>query len=517
MPHHSFEKTLTYDDDLGDWFSNAATMALRDRVQILPPVPDRHGIFWHKKAIATRDFEITFTLSFYENKGPQDSALIFWLSPQNASLNYSEQTPPSHDYRGLAIVMLGQDKGGAKRQTVSTIWNIDEKRHQLLSPKVVFSEELKAQTRDVDWLSAGTQFKVRVHSDGSSIGHVLILDIFGHLAGSVWGWASKGDAIDGQLTFDQDMTLRWNGGNKQGEWQVDPGNRLKLEFNGRTHWMHLEGSHHAISDELVDGHHPTMVYGGQVNTGHDEWMELFRFPGLGSLPPDLGTWSVGFSGWSGSQTYIEANLNRFEMENYDPTTVGEEDEDILGRNAGEWLKVLDSEKRFMSQASQREAIVRLTKLLSDHVDEYDTLGENLKQEIVRLDQRLEGLSSALATGLTMGQAWNPETRTFNTKVIKEHILGVRTVLNKGKEHDAKLHIVSQAAQDLKAAHSSTGLTESGKQKVQSVAEQSRALEEHAAKGSFQTNIMLLVMVLSVGALGLLFLTRMRYYEKKHYI
>merc|ERR1719174_236688 len=56
LTHHSFEKTLSYDDRLGDWLASASTMPLRDRLQILPPVPDRYGLFWNKVAAQTRDF-----------------------------------------------------------------------------------------------------------------------------------------------------------------------------------------------------------------------------------------------------------------------------------------------------------------------------------------------------------------------------------------------------------------------------------------------------------------------------
>jgi len=50
-----------------------------------------------------------------------------------------------------------------------------------------------------------------------------------------------------------------------------------------------------------------------------------------------------------------------------------------------------------------------------------------------------------------------------------------------------------------------------------VQEQSKALETFAARGSTQANSLLLIMVVAVAGLGLLFLNRMRYYEKKHYI
>merc|ERR1719491_2629854 len=68
----------------------------------MPPVANRHGIFWNKKAIGTRDFDIAFTLSGRQDEAGktnlpesdsalQDGMLAFWLGPVDYSATFDEQ------------------------------------------------------------------------------------------------------------------------------------------------------------------------------------------------------------------------------------------------------------------------------------------------------------------------------------------------------------------------------------------------------------------------------------------
>lgn len=506
LSRHSFEGTLTYDDNLGDWFSNAATMALRDRVQLLPPVPERHGILWHTRAIETRNFELTFTLSF--NHKPdveaEGAGVALWISPENVSAAYNEQAPPGHNYTGLAIVLQGGNAAGSAKRSISAAWNAGK---TLFGPTATKG----ALAKGLDWLSAGTQLKVRVKADGGVIGFVLPTDL-SKLAGNVWGWAPDGSSVDRNFTFAAKSKLKWSGG--EGKWTALPGGRLVLEFSGQTHLLHMEGSSRAEADVPFGGLYPALILAVPVQ---DKWSEAFRLA-PGSIPASQSRFFIGFSGWSGSKSFLEVNLHRLEATNFDARKVGEEEAELLGADAAAWLEVFEQELRFVSQASQKEAVQRLTKLLSDHVDKYTQMGESIKEDIVRMDGRAEKLGYDIATYLAVGQAWVQEYQRFDPAVVRDHILGVRTVLTRSKEvHDAKSQVVHQAAQDLKAVHSGSQLNEAGRAKVLSVAQQSRDVEAHAARGSLQTNVLLLVMVVAVAGLGLLFLNRMRYYEKKHYI
>merc|ERR1719316_2567579 len=107
MPHHSFEKTLTFDDNAKLWFTGGASMPLRDRVLLFPPVLERTGIIWNKDAVLTNDFELIVSFSVV---GPhptkKDSAFALWVSPDNFTATYHEtEVIKSQDWKkGLAAI-----------------------------------------------------------------------------------------------------------------------------------------------------------------------------------------------------------------------------------------------------------------------------------------------------------------------------------------------------------------------------------------------------------------------------
>jgi hypothetical protein len=349
----------------------------------------------------------------------------------------------------------------------------------------------------------------------------MTLDLQKHFAGTIWGWAEDGIQIVEEMTFELDFSLKDKAGTKViGKWEVLKGNRIKIEFNGKSQTMRVEGSHRAVQEGAAGQSGRSVLYYGSKTdlSDHEEWKEVFRFPKGTYVFPGQSKSYIGFTGWTGSSSYLEVDLHRLDARNFDLQRFGEAASDVLEDDSDAWLKVLESEKRYVSQADQKEAVQRLTKLLSEHVDKYDKLGEQIKEDLVKMDARLDGLAADLGTYHSALQSLNQETHSFDAQAVKNHIVGIRTVLSKDKEaHDFKMHQVATAAKDLKVSHAKAGLGEEGKAKVQSVADQSKAVEEFAAKGSRQTNFLLIVMVLAVAGLGLLFFNRMRYYEKKHYI
>merc|ERR1712046_191551 len=152
------------------------------------------------------------------------------------------------------------------------------------------------------------------------------------------------------------------------------------------------------------------------------------------------------------------------------------------------------------------AVDRLTKLLREHVDKFTQQGEKCKEDLVTMEGRLDGLGKDMSNYLTLAQAWRADSGTFDTQVVQEHIVGIRASLGKAKEmHDSKLQEVHKAAKDLKTSSSGTLVGEGGKAKVQSVAEQSKAVEEYAERGSMQTYGLMLMMIIAVAGLACLFL------------
>merc|ERR1712217_942497 len=127
--------------------------------------------------------------------------------------------------------------------------------------------------------------------------------------------------------------------------------------------------------------------------------------------------------------------------------------------------------------------------------------------IVSMEARLDNIGKNIGNYLSATRAYSSETGTFDSAAVRDHIVGIRSVLMEDhKVHDAKLHDVHEAAKDLKKAHSSSNLNEEGKTKVQSVHKQSLVVQEQATRGSVQTGFMLLVLIIVVAVLGGLFLS-----------
>lgn len=535
---------MTYDDTLGDWLSSAGTMALRDRVQLLPQVPNRYGLLWSKKAVGTRDFEVRCTFSAVASdpqQSPKDAAVGFWLSQDNFAAKYKEEDIVKaskdwaegskqaglnslllrQDYKGFGLVFLGLDQQKSPRQSATAIWSSGGE----LTLEDFAQGRRDAKAKFVDWAgSATTQVKVRVRPDGSIKGHLMMLDVQKHMAETSWVWKEDGINATAYLSFLKDGRVRANGDTPSGGWQALPGGRLSLKatdqqpvttliFVGALQAV-VEGHKHKSRLEYIGPLQPAGDQGEAKEEDH--WVELFSLPAGTIQGSSQETW-MGFSGWTGSETSVEVNLHQLDVLNFDSTKIGEE-ENELGKKEAEWAQVLEHEKRYLSQASQSEAVNRLTQLLTDHVEKFNTLGEKVREDLVKMETRLDNLDMDMSTYLRMAQAWNLEDQKFDPKAVKEHIVGIRSALTKDKAtHDAALDKVNVAAAQLKARHGAAQLNDEGRAKVQAVAELSRSVEDLAEKGSMQTNGLLLMMVVSVAGLGLLFLSRMRYYEKKHYI
>lgn len=454
LTHHSFQKTLSYDDRLGDWLASAGTMALRDRLQLLPPVPDRYGLFWNKKAAKTKQFELTFNYrvrKYQKDGGAEDGVLAFWLSPDNFTAGYNEQAIVTvrnwtlglqeagltfisnrPTFRGLAVIFMGVDRSGSARPSVSAIMCDGKKQMKAIDlPEDKESQAGSHQTKFLEWREEEVEVKIHATLGGVLVGTVQL--------------SKSGPAT-----------------------------------------------------------------------------EFFRLPA-----EDTSAWEevfFGFSGWTGSKSFLELDMSRVEMRNLDTQTMGEEaiavDKDsTFGdiEDMEKWKEVLAAEKRYIDQRSQKEAVERLTKLLSEYVDQYNKMGEKVKSDIIYLDQRIQSLDSQVGLLAGSSKAINPETGQFEAATLRDHIVGIRSILQKDKEvHEEKIQKVQDSAKTLKAKGGDV-LGPEGRAKVESVAEQAKSLEEDVRAGSSQTSYLLLLLVLAVCLLGFLFLNRMRYYEKKHYI
>jgi hypothetical protein len=452
LTHHSFVKTLSYDDKLGDWLASAGTMALRDRLQILPPVPDRYGLFWNRKAAKTQNFELTFNFrAFPEKKAARDDGTFaFWLSPDNFTASYDEQAvvnvrnwtlgleqaglsllSNSPSFRGLGVVFASLDKKGSARPSVCAVIADGKSPLTMQDFPAAIADSLESktqQTKYVDWRTKEVEVKISASN--------------GIISGTLQA-SKSGSAVE---IFRMNM-----------DWQ-------------------------------------------SMN-----WQDVF----------------FGFSGYSGSQSFLELDMSRIEMRNLDTQTMGEEvpeeQDEMLSEmeDPERWKAMLEEEKRYIDQRSQGEAVVRLTKLLTEHVEKYNKMGDRVKSELLWLEKRMDSLNAEVGLLIGESKAIKPETGKVDVSTVVSHIVGIRSILSKGTQED-KLEAVHASAKSLKEKGGSV-LSLDGRVKVAAVAEQAKAVEKHVTQGTSQTSFLVMILILAVCGLGVLFLNRMRYYEKKHYI
>jgi len=419
----------------------------------LPPVPDRYGLFWNKKAARTQNFEVSFAYNAIpQGKGNlEDGMFAFWFSPDNFTASFDEQAVVTvrnwtkgledagltfisnrPNFRGLGVIFLGMDNRGSQRPSVNAVLCDGDNVKELKMSDYPKDQDTKAgfqQTMYVDWRKRNVEFIIRAQ----------------------------------------------------------------------------------LGKDIV----------GTMQVSNSDPVEIFRLPAETTKSWD--STYFGFSGWSGSAGFIELDMSRVEMRNFDTKRVGEDKEespDALAEELGDveaWKKVLEDEKRYIDQKSQGEAVERLTKLLGDYVERYNKMGEKVKSDLVWLEKRMQSLDSDVNTLIGSSKAVSPESGSVEASSLKDHIVGIRTILTRDKDkHDEKINQVHMVAKTLKEKGADV-LSLDGRAKVESVAEQAVTLEKHVSSGTTQTSSLLFVLVIAVCVLGLLFLNRMRYYEKKHYI
>lgn len=437
MPRHSFYDELDFDDGLEYWLTSAGTMALADRVQLMPPVADRYGLFWSRPSVNSDNFEITFN---FTGKGTGDAKSVFavWIGSKDFAESYVEQR----------IV---------EAPTKKWIDGLTNNGYTFLHNKPDFE---------------GLAIFFFAQPQGPSQSNVLAL------------WC------DGtSMSMDRIWSV---GGTKESfQWM----NRL---VTGKVRFAGAKSTQIAITLAEAEG------------GGAGKWFTVDQ------KKPVKPFW-FGFSGYSGEAAACDVDIEGVSTRNYDLSTPGEEVNDLFEEDTDEWLSVMEATKVFVSNANQKDAIETLNRLLGDYIARYNAHGESIKSELIDLETRLTMLDQSINQFMLATEAFDFEKHSMDAKFVQGHIMGIGHLFdNEVGQHHSKIDEVRRVAGEIKDS-GGTGFGEAGKAKMQTVALQAKALEDHSARGSTQTNGLLLMMLVVVTCLGCLFLNRMRYYEKKHYI
>ncbi|CAE7267594.1 unnamed protein product, partial [Symbiodinium pilosum] len=381
LPSHSFERTLPWHDDDDTWLLSAATMAMQDRVLLMPAVADRHAFLWNKHVLKSTDFEIVFTVSgsLPHRSTQQDGSLAFWLSLDDCTkqfdekvlmekvlrdrnndwrvgmkeLGYSENGYRS-DFKGVAVVFLPFDQDRKLRQTITALYSDGSK--SIPTPLEDVLKDARSTVVTGNWLmsenTASTQARWKVHADGSIVVSKRQTGT-AHLPGAVWSWAPDGHVVKGTFVLQPDNTLSWKDHPNSGRWNLLPGGKLNITLFEANFVLRIEGNR--AVQELPDFPVRAIAYLGGKEVEDEPWHKLASFPAK-TLPVPVPNMFYGFTGYSGTKAGMEVNLNYLGAFNHDPHVVGEDGFSIA--QSQEWKKALAEEARFIDRVSQREAVER---------------------------------------------------------------------------------------------------------------------------------------------------------------
>lgn len=518
-------------------------MAMQDRILLMPAVADRLAYLWNRKAIESGDFEVVFTISGTLPSGTnQDGLLAFWLSLDDCVRHYDEKAIVEQalrdkgqdwkaglkeqgysmlankpNFRGLALLFLPFDAARKLRQTIAAVYSDGSK--PLPDPLEKILEESRTSVVTSNWLPTGsqavmasTQVKVRILPDGSVVVSKRDLGT-AHIPGSTWSWAPDGGEVKGTFVLQPDGTLSWKDHINSGKWNLLPGGKLNITLFEANFILRLEGSR--AVQEFPEFPTRAVAYLGKDVQDEEPWQQLLSLPSK-TLPVPVPPTYVGMTGYSGTKSGMEVNLNFFSTVNRDPHVVGEDGFSIA--KSKEWKEALAQEARYVDRATQKEAVQRVAQLLAEHVADEELLTQQIRSELNTLDGRVESLSAEAGTYLAATQAWSSEDGQLHAEAIRTHVGKVKTLLTMGKEvHEVALEQASKAALKLKDSSKLFSSGEGSKQKVQSVAQKAQTVKETASAGSSQSQFLFFLIVICVSILGMLFFNRMQYYEKKHFI
>lgn len=243
-----------------------------------------------------------------------------------------------------------------------------------------------------------------------------------------------------------------------------------------------------------------------------------------SFPVKVGGY-IGFSAWSGSGTKLpdSVSLTKVEVTNFDDEAIGE---DVIGASVAEqtqYSEMMSSDSRhFVDQKSQTEHLVKVTNMLSSHLNEnkpvYDVMAfqvSGMIDSLNRLDRdcRLLTKEMKILESKRHHVSKAPKNQN-NLEELKSHVYGLRRLLEKeGKAQLHKLEAVQKNLNEVKEQASKA----SGSSMLTKLVDQTRLLEESVLARSSQMTWMLLILLVVIVVIGVLMFNRMRYYEKKHFI
>ena len=92
MLEHTLEAPFSYDGGLENWLFSGATIPQVQKIALVPPVAERHGIMWHRTPVITNDLEFQAQIDVKSVPvAPSDEGFGFFYVADNLNATFPEQ------------------------------------------------------------------------------------------------------------------------------------------------------------------------------------------------------------------------------------------------------------------------------------------------------------------------------------------------------------------------------------------------------------------------------------------
>jgi hypothetical protein len=265
---------------------------------------------------------------------------------------------------------------------------------------------------------------------------------------------------------------------------------------------------------------PTSVVAHLKQSPSLSWNECFKMDRKGNPALNIKAGGyLGFSAWTGAASENTVpdmiSITQFEVYNFDTTSIGEEMKDVSREIQEAYRDMLtDDNRHFHDQKSQKEHLERLISMLQQHAETTHPADLKMYQDLEGIQGRMSMLDEGCKTLVKELRVLVGGEGVEKDGDLKDEIIGIRRLLVKDSaSHRQKLDIVQKNLAEVKEQHSLASKPEV----FTAVAQQSEHMESTVVTASYQMTWMLLAIVASIAAIGVLMWNRMRYYEKKHFI
>lgn len=264
---------------------------------------------------------------------------------------------------------------------------------------------------------------------------------------------------------------------------------------------------------------PTSVEGSLKQSPSLSWTECFKLDRT-SNPVKAGGY-LGFTAWSGQAASDVIpdmiSVSKFEVFNYDTTSIGEEMKDVTKEIQDAYREMLTDENRhFADQKSQTEHLGRIVGMLSQHIETNKPADTKMFEDLELIQGRMQRLDEDCKTLVKELQILvePKDGSSADNHSLKDEIIGLRSLLvSSSAAHNQKLDVVRKNVAEVKKKHE-----DSTKPEVfDAMHKQTESMENTVNQRSSQMTWMMVIIIVSIAAVGALMYNRMSYYEKRHFI